>query len=791
MIRRGALALLLLGTASSLLSGGGGRAAAPPPPAAPPSRLVLPIPPRPFAGRIAPIAGASTPDPSYGEPARAPAGAPNVLLIMTDDVGFGASSTFGGPIPTPTLDRLAQAGLRYNEFHTTAMCSPSRAALLTGRNHHKVGFGILSEMATGFPGYDGRLPKSAATIARVLKGNGYSTAMFGKHHNVPTDERSAAGPFDRWPNGLGFEYFYGFRDSETNQWAPALVENNQLIEPDYAHPELLDSLLADHAVHWLRDHHVNAPDRPFFVYYATGTPHAPQQAPKDWIARFHGKFDRGWDVVRQETFERQKRLGIIPPNTTLTPRTAGIPAWSSLSPARRRVYARMMEVYAAALAYGDFQIGRVIDELQAEGELDNTLVIFIEGDNGASEEGSLTGMTNQWAVAANGVKEDQPYLLSMLDKLGGPYSFENYPVGWAWAMNTPFRWAKQIASHLGGTRNGMVISWPTHVPAGGAIRPQFSHLVDIVPTILEAARVPAPVSVDGIAQQLLDGSSLVYSFGSAAAPERHRTQYFELMGNRAIYNDGWMASTTPRRPPWVMTGSGSTDPLNDYRWELYDLKTDFSQAHNLAGSHPAKLAQLKTLWLEEARRNDVLPVDDRYLDRPRARAVTSRTHFLFHAGDIRIPPTAAPDTDGRSWVPTANVHTTAKTSGVLATLGGRFGGWTFFMKDGQVHFVYALSNQEADHTSVVSPTALTPGDHRLTLDFDFDYKAGGSAHVKLWVDGTLVAQAVVPRTGRQGLTIDETFDVGADSGTPASELYATMMPYPFNGDLRKVVIDVR
>lgn len=754
-------------------------------------RSVLPIPAKVFAGKIAPIAADATPDPAVGQSAPAPRGAPNILLIMTDDVGFGASSTFGGPIPTPTFDRLAGAGVRYNNFHTTAMCSPTRAALLTGRNHHNVGFGILSEMASGFPGYNGRLPSNAATVAKVLTENGYSTAMLGKHHNVPPNESSAAGPFDRWPTGLGFEYFFGFRDSETNQWAPALVENTRLIEPDYRHPEHLDKLLADRAIRWLRDHQATAATKPFFLYYATGTPHAPQHAPREWIEKFKGKFDRGWDVTRKETYQRQKRMGIIPANTDLTPRQTEIPSWDSISPDRRRIYARMMEVYAATLAHADHQIGRVIEELRAEGKLDNTLIMFVQGDNGASQEGSLRGTTSQWATVANGVDEDTPYLLSQLDEMGGPKSFQNYPVGWAWAMNTPFPWAKQVASHLGGIRNAMVVSWPGHVPEGGALRSQFGHVVDIMPTILEAADIPAPKSVDGVTQQPLNGTSLAYSFAAPRAPERHAKQYFELMGNRAIYSEGWMASTTPRRLPWIVEGRGTKDPLNDYQWELYDLRSDFSQAHNLALTRPDKLAALQKLWLEEAERNNVLPIDDRYLDRPRSRATGKQSSFSYHAGDVRIPAAAAPNTGARSWTLTADVEIDHAASGVLATLGGRFGGWGLFMQEGRISFVYALSNQTRDTTTLMMPEKLAAGRHRIELLFDYEGAPGQPAKARLLVDGSVVVEGTVPQTARQGLTIDETFDVGLDTGSPISESYTDAMPYAFEGKLHLLTIDIR
>jgi arylsulfatase len=475
--------------------------------AAPQQETVLPQPEPPFHGKIGRTIKESTPD--FPQEVEAPKGAPNVLLVLTDDVGFGASSPFGGPLPVPTLDKLAANGLRYNNFHTTALCSPTRAALITGRNHHSTSTGIVMEMGTGYPGYHTLMPKSTATVARVLKGNGYSTAWFGKNHNVPDWHTSPAGPFDLWPTGLGFEYFYGFLGGDTDQWHPALFENTRpIVPPDHDPNYILDRDLADHAISWIREQKAVAPHKPFFLYYAPGTAHAPHQAPTEWLAKFKGQFDQGWDKVREETLERQKKLGVVPPSTKLTPRPKEIPAWASLSADQKRLYARMMEVYAGMLAFFDHQIGRVLDAIDQLGERDNTLVIFIQGDNGASAEGSLQGTTNELAVLLNGVPEDLPYLLSMIDKLGGPETYNHYPVGWAHATNTPFQWTKQVASHFGGTRNGLVISWPKRIQATGEIRTQFSHVIDVVPTILEAAGIPMPVEIDGVKQKPIEGVSM-------------------------------------------------------------------------------------------------------------------------------------------------------------------------------------------------------------------------------------------------------------------------------------------
>ncbi len=549
----------------------------------------------PFRGKIGRTAADSTPD--FPKGVTAPQGAPNVLLILTDDVGFGASSTFGGPIQTPNFQRLADNGLRYNMFHTTALCSPTRAALITGRNHHSVASGIITEFATGYPGYNSLVPKSAGSVGAVLRDNGYNTSWFGKMHNVPDWMSSQAGPFDLWPSGLGFEYFYGFLGGDSDQWHPALYENTTPIEPYLGKPDyILDRDLADKAIDWMRMQHALAPDKPWLLYYATGTAHAPHHAPKDWIAKYKGQFDQGWDKVREETLARQIKQGVAPQGTKLTPRPEQIPAWDSLSADQKRLYARMMEVYAGALSHADYQIGRLLDAVEQSGQLDNTLVIFIMGDNGASPEGGLQGTTNEVATAGNGVTESLPYLLSMMDELGGPKTYNHYPVGWAHAMDTPMQWTKQIASHFGGTRNGMVVSWPARIKDKGTIRSQFAHVIDVVPTIYEAAKITPPMMLDGVPQKPIEGISFVYTFEDATVPTRHTTQYFELAGNRAIYRDGWMANTTPLRLPWVTIGS-EPNP-DDFKWELYNIDKDFSQADNLAESNPEKLKELQASSME-------------------------------------------------------------------------------------------------------------------------------------------------------------------------------------------------
>jgi arylsulfatase len=550
---------------------------------------VLPRPEQPFKGRIGRTAKDSVPD--FPKEIVAPKNAPNILLILTDDAGYGTSSTFGGPIPMPTMDRLAKAGLRFTNFHTTALCSPTRAALITGRNHHSAQTGVITEFATGYPGYDSLMSRSNGTVAQVLRDYAYTSSWYGKNHNVPDWQTSQAGPFDLWPTGLGFNYFYGFIEGDTDQWKPALYEGTKPIEPYLGNPDyILDVDLADQAIAWIRMQHAVAPQKPFLAYYATGTAHAPHQAPKAWIAKMKGKFDQGWDKVREETLGRQKQLGIVPANTKLTPRPKELPAWDSLTAAQKKLYARMAEVYAGALAHADYNIGRVIDAIDELGLLDNTLIIFINGDNGCSGEGTLQGTTNEVAVNANGVTEDFEYLLAKMEDLGGPKAYNHMPAGWAWGFDSPFQWTKQVASHFGGIANGMVISWPKRIKDKGGIRTQFHHVIDIAPTIYEAIGITPPAMLDGVPQKPLEGVSMVYAFDDAKAPSMRKMQYFEMLGNRALYSDGWMASTTPKRLPWQPKAQpGSDDPMS-FGWELYHVAEDFSQATDLAKQNPDKLS---------------------------------------------------------------------------------------------------------------------------------------------------------------------------------------------------------
>ncbi|MBK8994106.1 MAG: arylsulfatase [Gammaproteobacteria bacterium] len=762
----GALLTLALATASAL------------------AQDVLPRPAEPFAGKIGTTYADSTA--AFPAPVTAPAGAPNVVLVLTDDVGFGAASTFGGAIPTPHLDQLADEGLRFNRFHTTAMCSPTRAALLTGRNHHAVGNGIVANLTTGFPGYNNLMPKSAATIAEVLRQSGYNTAMFGKHHNAPEAHVSAAGPFDMWPTGLGFEYFFGFMAAETNQFTPALYRG---ITPVPTLEEgVLDKALADDAIHWLHQQQAAAPGKPFFMYYATGTAHAPLQAPADWIARFEGKFAGGYDRMREEVVERQKKMGLVPADTVNTPRPEEIAAWDALTPEQKKINERFMEVYAAMLAYQDEQVGRLFAEIGRMGLRDNTLVIFIEGDNGAAAEGGMHGSMNPMSNFANGTQESEATLLANLERIGGPETVAQYGYGWTWATNAPFRLAKQYASHLGGTRNGMVVSWPQRIKSSG-IRPQFSHVTDIAPTIYEAAGVTAPDTVNGVEQQPIDGSSLLYAFDNAAAAERHDTQYFEMMGNQAIYHQGWLASSTPAIAPWARDRRNDTLP-SEYPWELYDLRADFSQAHDLASAHPEKLAQMKALFLEEARRNQVLPLDNR-LSMERFLAASSQhrkaDRYTYWGAGVSVPAVSAAPILNRSFTISAELDVPAPAQGVVLALGSRFGGWSFFVQDGTPVALMAASQLEGDQSRVVASGRLPAGKSVLSYQFVSDGGVNAGGEMRISVDGREIGRGRIARTISKLPEMTDTLDIGFDADTPVTAEYRD--GGRFNGTLSRV--DVR
>jgi len=753
-----------------------------------PDRTNLPVTPPPFGGKIDRITKDSVKD--FPKSVEAPKDAPNILLILTDDVGFGAASTFGGPIPTPTMDRLAKNGLRYNQFHTTALCSPTRAALLTGRNHHSAATGVIMEAGTGFPGYNTLAPKSAGTFAEILKQNGYNTSWYGKNHNVPDWQSSAAGPFDLWPTGLGFEYFYGFIGGDTSQWNPAITEGTKPIEPPHdAKDYFFDKDMADKTIHWIRMQHATAPDKPFLAYYAPGTAHAPHHAPKEWIAKFKGQFDQGWDKVREETFARQKAAGLVPADAELTERSAGIPAWAGLNDDQKKVYARMMEVYAAALSHCDHQMGRVLDAIEAQGELENTLVVYIQGDNGASSEGGMNGLLNEMTFF-NAIPEDFQEVMRRMDELGGPTTFNHYPVGWAHSMNTPFQWAKQVSSHFGGTRNGLVISWPARIKDKGGIRTQFHHVIDIMPTLLEAAGVPAPTSINGVPQKPVEGVSMVYTFDDAEAPSKRQTQYFEMLGNRALYHDGWVAATTPPTPPW--SSSGGNVAVLDYEWELYRVTDDFSQANNLAAKEPDKLKELQEIFWKEAGKYNVLPIDNSKVERldvsNRPSLTAGRDTFTYYPGLVRIPEGAAPDTKNKSWRIEADVVIPeGGAEGIILTHGGRFAGYGLYLLEGKPVFCYNLAG--VARYFVKGGEKLTPGPHKIVYAYQHDGGLGKGGTGTIEVDGKVVGTGRIDRTLAFRLSLDETLDCGEDTGTPVSEDYH--VPFRFTGELTQAVIELK
>lgn len=738
----------------------------------------------------APQTPAKTADIPSGFPKepQAPAGAPNVLLIMTDDVGFAASATFGGPVPTPTYSKLASHSIRYNEFHTTAMCSPTRAALLTGRNHHMVNYGSIAEVADGVRGYNSVIPNSAATIGKVLQMNGYDTSWLGKDHNVPVWENTPLGPYNHWPNAMGFGYFYGFFGGATNQFAPELIENRNAVEPPTNDPHyILDHDLATHAIHWLEMQHSLHPEKPFFMYYAPGSTHAPHQAPAKWIAKFKGKFSEGWDKMREETFKRQKRMGIIPKDAVLTPRPPQIPSWKSMSPEEKKVATRMMQVYAGMLAYSDNQIGRVIAYLKKSGEFKHTLIIFIQGDNGASPEGANHGDLNDLA-GLNGHRASVQYMFKHMDELGGPRSFGNYPTGWAWAMDTPFQWTKEIASHLGGTRNDLVISWPGHMKDIRDIRSQFHHVIDIAPTIYQAAHIKPPKTVDGVKQMPLQGVSMLYTFDHPNAPSTHHEQYFEMLGNRAFYKNGWMASTKPEDFAWLH--SKHFVPPKDFPWELYDLKKDYSQGIDVAKKFPKKLAELRHDFYVAAKKNHVYPLQANFFSRVanknRPYITNGRTDFTYHNGPYRYSDAAFPDVLNKSWTVTADIDVPAQNrDGMIVTQGGWFGGWGLMVRNGKPEFVYKTTEQVANSVDVIGSEPLSPGHH--VLKADFDYEGGGlgkGAKITLQVDGHAVAQGRLKHS--LAFIVGEDAAIGRDTGTALTDAYK--VPFKYLGRINSVKI---
>jgi len=741
-------------------------------------RTVLPIPDQPRTGLI--TYDAKDPDTKY-PPIRQllpPTGAPNVLVILIDDAGFGASSAFGGPCATPNAERLASGGLKFNRFHTTALCSPTRQALLTGRNHHSAGMGGITEIASGSPGYCSVLPNTISPLARTLKLNGYATAQFGKCHEVPVWETSPAGPFDAWPTGGGgFEYFYGFIGGEAHQWYPSLYEGTTPIEvkktPEEGYHLVPD--MTDKALGWIGQQKALIPDKPFFVYFAPGATHAPHHVPKEWADKYKGKFDGGWDKLREETFARQKNLGVIPPDCQLTKRHEQIPAWDAMPEALKPVLRRQMEVYAGFLEYVDHHVGRLLDGLKDLQILDDTLVYYIIGDNGASAEGTLHGTYNEM-INFNGAAalETPEFLMARLDKLGGPESYNHYAVGWAHAMNTPYQWTKQVASHWGGTRNGTIVHWPKGIKGKNEHRTQFHHIIDVAPTILEAAGLPQPISVNGIQQKPIEGVSMLYSFNDAKAAERHETQYFEMFGNRGIYHKGWTA-VTRHKTPWLLVGE-TVPPFDDDNWELYDTTKDWSQANNLAKEMPDKLHQLQRLWLIEATRYNVLPLDDRVAERMnpdlagRPVLIKGETQILF-GGMGRLSENSIVSVKNKSHSVTAAVEVPASgAEGVIIAQGGNIGGWSLYAKGGKLKYCYNLLG--IHYFYVESDGPIPEGEHQVRMEFA--YAGGGlgkGGTATLFIDGKKVGSGNVAATAAMVFSADDGCDVGQDTGSPVSQDY--------------------
>lgn len=757
----------------------------------------------PFTGKINKTLEGS--QPQWPQAVHAPAGAPNVLLVLVDDAGFGNPSAFGGGIATPNLEKLAGQGLRFNRFHVTALCSPSRAALLSGRNQHAIGFGSIAEAPGGFPGYNAHWPSSAASIGKILNGNGYATACFGKWHLTPADNFGPAGPFDLWPNALGFQYFWGFLGGETDQYSPMLFENNTIIGTPKERDFYFNKALSDHAIDWITQHQSVAPEQPFFIYYATGASHAPHQVPAEWSNKYKGRFDRGWDKYREEVLNRQKVLGLVPVNAELTARAPEFPAWDSLSDAEKKLFARQMEVYAGYQENTDHEIGRVIGHLKKLGISDNTVIIWIWGDNGASMEGTETGSFNEMTTL-NGIPlgpEEQLKLIQKyggLEAWGGPSTEPHYAAAWAWAGNSPFQWGKQVASHLGGTRDPMVISWPKGIADKGGVRSQFTHLIDVLPTVLEVAHVPAPDTVDGVRQMPIHGTSFAYTFADAKAKERHTQQYFEVFGNRAMYKDGWWLSARVPRTPWKLDPAalakispGVWRPDKD-SVELYNLETDFTQAHNLAAEKPEKVKELEAIFWEEAGRYQVLPLlagVSRWFGGEYAAPCIEKTHFEYLPGTENLSPSVCPQIFQRSYTVKADLDVPDEgAEGVIMANADYLGGYALYVEDKKAKFTYSFMGIESD--TIVSSDELPSGKVQLRYEFVSDQpgKPGAGGVSKLFVNDKPVAEGRIEHTMALFASSYAGFDIGKDNGLPVSRSYEAKTPFGFTGRINKVVFDL-
>jgi len=764
------------------------------PAAAPPDSgtpKVLPRPDFEFKGKVGKTYLESDP-PQFPQPVAAPKGAPNVVLILLDDTGFGQYATFGGAVPSPTIDKLAVEGLKYTRFHTTALCSPTRAALITGRNHHSAATGVITEAATGYDGYTGVIPRSCGSIGEVLRQNGYMTAWIGKNHNTPAWETSAAGPFDRWASGHGFDYFYGFNAGDMDHWNPLLFENRNLVpkspDPDYH----LTTDFADKAIAWTRRVTSIAPDKPFFLYVAPGANHSPHHAPQEWIEKFKGTFDEGWDVYRETTLARQIEMGIVPAGTKLTTRSEGLPAWDSLNADQKKIYARMMEVFAGFAAHADHEMGRIIDEVKKLPNGDNTIFIYIAGDNGASAEGGLEGSVNE-NLFFNGLPEKWEENLKHIDEIGGPKWFNHFPSAWAHAMNTPFQWTKQVASHFGGTRNPMIISWPARIKDGGGSRSQFLHVIDIVPTLYEAIGVTPPEVLNGIKQKPIEGTSFLKTFTDKDAPETRKTQYFEMGVNRGIYHDGWMASSRSF-VPWQPV-RGKFDPLTA-KWELYDVTKDFSQAEDLAAKNPEKLKELETLFWKEAEKYDVLPLDWRAVERlnaeaqGRPRLAGNRKQHVYYPGQVGLPDGASPPVLNKTFSVTAEIEIPEKgAEGMVFTHGGLTGGYGLYLRDGKAHFVY---NMLALDRYTITSDALPTGKLSLAVNVAYQGKPGElgkPAAVTITANGKKVGEGALPKTIPNKIALGEGVDIGTDLGSAVDFTYK--LPFTFTGKIDKVTFDLK